>query len=402
MELGKKIRVLIVDDSAFMCRVLQSIINADPEMQVVGVARDGREAIAEAEKLRPDVITMDINMPHVDGLQATEVIMSSNPRPILIVSSESREGAAPTLRSLELGAIDFVPKPANAIDLDMASVRDELCRKLKVSAKVRVVRNAARSLYVQAYSGTPPPEPAQQPAPPAAPVSASTSGAAPAATPAAPSPDSNPPMAGASAVKIPENRFPVVCLAASTGGPATLMRLIPKFPPNFPGAVLLVQHIPGAFSSQFVEQLAEVSEIRVKEAEQGELMRAGTLYMCPGSHHLRVGATGRITLDDGPRISGYRPSADLTMETLAAFAGPMATAVVLTGMGTDGARGVTQVKAAGGYVIAQDEATSVIFGMPSEAIRTGVVDQVLPLDHIYRAIEKRVLYTFGAERVGAL
>jgi two-component system chemotaxis response regulator CheB len=380
--------------------VLQSIINADPEMEVVGVARDGREAIAEAEKLRPDVITMDINMPHVDGLQATEVIMSSNPRPILIVSSESREGAAPTLRSLELGAIDFVPKPANAIDLDMNSVREELCRKLKVSAKVRVVRNATRSLYVQAYSGTPASDATPQTATPAAPATASASAAAPfASSPPASAVTASP---GANPVKLPENRFPVVCIAASTGGPATLMRLIPKFPPNFPGAVLLVQHMPGAFSSQFAEQLSEVSEILVKEAEQGELIRAGTLYMCPGSHHLRVTPTGRITLDDGPRISGYRPSADLAMETLAAFAGPMTTAVVLTGMGTDGARGATQVKAAGGYVIAQDEATSVIFGMPAEAIRSGVVDQVLPLDHIYRAIEKRVLYTFGAERVGAL
>jgi two-component system chemotaxis response regulator CheB len=140
----------------------------------------------------------------------------------------------------------------------------------------------------------------------------------------------------------------------------------------------------------------------VKEAEPGEIVRPGTLYLCPGSHHLRLTQTGRITLDDGPRISGYRPCADVTLETVAAFAGPMSTGVILTGMGNDGSRGVPAVKSAGGHVIVQDEATSVIFGMPAEAIKTGAVDQVLPLESIYHAVEKRALYVFGAARVGAL
>src|SRR5580658_7270895 len=145
MPTEKKIRVLIVDDSAFMCKVLQEIINSDPQLEVAGQARDGRDAVALAESLRPDVITMDINMPHVDGLQATELIMSQNPRPIVIVSSESREGASTTLRALELGAIDFVPKPSSGVDLDMRNVREELTRKLKLAAKVRVIRTATRS-----------------------------------------------------------------------------------------------------------------------------------------------------------------------------------------------------------------------------------------------------------------
>jgi two-component system chemotaxis response regulator CheB len=378
---------MIVDDSAFMVRVLQSIINADAQLEVVGMARDGREAVTMAETLKPDVITMDINMPHMDGLQATEVIMSTNPRPILIVSSESREGAEPSLKALELGAIDFVTKPTAGIDLDMNSVREELCRKLKLAAKVRVVRNAIRATAAQAMSANA-----------AAATNVSVNMPKP-QTPAAPSVVFS---AGASNVNRTGGRLPVVVIAASTGGPQMLMQLVPKFPSNFPGAVLLVQHMPGAFTSKFSQQLAEIASLKVKEAEQGELMRPGTFYVCPGSHHLRVSPTGRITLDDGPRVAGYRPCADLALETVASFAGPMATAVVLTGMGTDGARGVRGIKSAGGYVLAQDEATSVIFGMPSEAIRTGSVDQVLGIQDIYGAIEKRVLYALGAQRVGAL
>ena len=197
-------------------------------------------------------------------------------------------------------------------------------------------------------------------------------------------------------------KFPVIVLASSTGGPQTLMNFIPRFPTGFAGAVILVQHMPGTFTSQFSTQLADIAKIKVKEAEQGELLQPGMLYVCPGSHHLRVTQTGRITLDDGPRISGYRPCADVTLETVAQYAGPMSIGVVLTGMGNDAARGVQVVKDAGGHVIAQDEATSVIFGMPAEAIKTGAVDQVLGIDNIFPAIEKRVLYVFGAARVGAL
>jgi two-component system chemotaxis response regulator CheB len=180
------------------------------------------------------------------------------------------------------------------------------------------------------------------------------------------------------------------------------MKFVPRFPKDFPGAVVLVQHMPGNFTAQFSQQLAEVSQIRVKEAEAGEIIVPGQLYLCPGSHHMRVSPTGRVSLDDGPRISGYRPCADLTFESAAEYFGPMTTAVILTGMGNDGAKGVQAVRALGGHVIVQDEATAVIFGMPQEALRTGAVDQTLPIDSIYNAIEKRVLYIFGAAKVGAL
>lgn len=378
---GKRIRVLVVDDSAFMRKVLQSIIAADPQLEVCGEARDGRDAVTQTEVLKPDVISMDINMPHVDGLQATEIIMSSNPRPILIVSSESREGADITLKALELGAIDFVAKPSGGVDLDMSSVKDELCRKLKMAAKVRVVRTATRSkLQHEVASSSPRVEPASK---------NGDNGLQEA-------------RAAVNAAAKCAGKFPIVVLASSTGGPATLMKFIPYFPKDFPGAVILVQHMPGNFTSQFSNQLAEASQIKVKEAEAGEIIVPGQLYVCPGSHHLRVSPTGRISLDDGPRISGYRPCADLTLESAAEYAGPMTIGVILTGMGNDGAKGVQAIRAIGGHVIAQDESTAVIFGMPQEAIKTGVVDQVLPIEAIYHGIEKRVLYIFGAAKVGAM
>jgi two-component system, chemotaxis family, protein-glutamate methylesterase/glutaminase len=376
-----KTRVLIVDDSAFMRKVLQSIIASDPQLEVCGEARDGRDAVTQTEALQPDVISMDINMPHMDGLQATEVIMSSNPHPIVIVSSESRDGAEVTLKALQLGAIDFVAKPSGGVDLDMSSVREEICRKLKVASKVRVVRTATRSkLQQDVASSAPRTEPANIPAP--------TTNGKPAVTAPAP------PKGG--------GKFPIVVMAASTGGPATLMKFIPSFPRDFPGAVILVQHMPGNYTDQFGKQLADVSQIKVKEAEAGEIIVPGQLYVCPGSHHLRVSPTGRISLDDGPRIGGYRPCADLAMESAADYAGPMAIGVILTGMGNDGAKGVQAIRGVGGHSIAQDESTAVIFGMPQEAIKTGSIDQILPIDSIYAAIEKRVLFIYGSSRVGAL
>ena len=344
-------------------------------MQVIGHAKDGREAIALAESLKPDVITMDLNMPHMDGLQATAQIMTTNPRPIVVVSSESKEGASSTLKALELGAIDFVTKPSCGIDLDMQSVKDELLRKVRVAAKVRVVRTASRiAASIQA-------PPSAKPSPVAQPV----------ARPSA-----------LRAVLPADMRFPVVVLAASTGGPATVMRLAPGFTKDFPAAVILVQHMPAAFTTQYALQLAEFTGIRVKEAEANESVVPGTFYICPGGQHLRVSPTGRMQLDAVTgRIEGYLPNIDVTMESVAAFAGALSIGVVLTGMGSDGARGARLIKNAGGFVLAQDEATSVIFGMPAEAIKSGAVDQVLSIDDIYSAIEKRVLSLSRLAPVGA-
>ena len=370
LSANKKFKVLIVDDSAFMRKVLETIFNADDQLHVAGHAKDGREAVALAESLKPDVITMDINMPHVDGLQATAEIMTTNPRPIVIVSSESRDGAASTLKALELGAIEFVAKPSSGIDLDMQSVKEDLLRKVRMAAKVRVVRTASRLASTVQKAGSAP-------------------------QPARPEPG-RPTNGGGS-----DQRFPVVVLAASTGGPATVMRLAPGFTREFPGAVILVQHMPATFTTQYATQLTEFTGIRVKEAEANESIQPGTLYICPGGQHLRLTPTGRIQLDGtSGRINGYLPNIDTTMETVAAYAGAMSIGAILTGMGNDGTNGAKAIKAAGGLVLAQDEATSVIFGMPNEAIKAGVVDQVLGIDDIYPAIEKRVIGVCRATPVG--
>ncbi len=369
----KKFRVLVVEDSTFMRRVLETIFNSDDQLQVVGHATDGREAIALAESLKPDVITMDLNMPHMDGLQATAHIMTTNPRPIVVVSSETREGAAKTLKALELGAIEFVTKPSAGVDLDLQSAKEELIRKVRMAAKVRVVRTASRMVTAVQGAGTGPAAPLQRV-----------------------------PLAQSTPIVPAELRFPVVVLAASTGGPATVMRMAPGFTKDFPAAVFLVQHMPAAFTTQYALQLAEFTGVRVKEAEAGEPVQPGTLYICPGGQHLRVTPTGRLQLDSTTgRIEGYLPNIDVTMESIAAYAGAMSIAVVLTGMGCDGTRGARAIKSAGGLVLAQDEATSVIFGMPAEAIRAGVVDQVLGIDDIYPAIEKRVLGLSRLAPVGA-
>jgi two-component system chemotaxis response regulator CheB len=384
----KKIRVLVVDDSAFMRKVLEGIISSDPMLEVCGEARDGKTAVSQLEALNPDVISMDINMPVMDGLQATEIIMSTNPKPILIVSSESRDGAEVTLKALQLGAIDFVSKPSGGIDLDMSSVREELVRKLKMAAKVRVVRTATRARV----SPSPAPPISRDELPLAA--SAASNGAS------KPS-DSQTlwaPLGGKRGV----GRFPIVVVASSTGGPATLMKFAPRFAKDFPGAVIIVQHMPGNFTSQFSAQLQEVCRLKVKEAEAGEIISAGRLYVCPGSHHLRISSTGRFLLDDGPRIDGYRPSADAALASVAEYAGNLSIGVVLTGMGNDGAKGVQAVKNVGGYVIAQDESTAVIFGMPQEALKTGVVDKTLAIEDIYPAIERRVNFVLGSLKTGPL
>jgi two-component system chemotaxis response regulator CheB len=231
-----------------------------------------------------------------------------------------------------------------------------------MAAKVRVVRTASR-LAATLQSGSPAAAPISRPAAVSHAVTSNN-----------------------------EQRFPVVVLAASTGGPATVMRLAPGFTKEFPGAVILVQHMPSSFTTQYAAQLAEFTEIPVKEAENGETLQAGNFYICPGGQHLKVNPLGRIQLDGATgRINGYLPNIDITMESVAAFAGALSIGAVLTGMGADGAQGAKAIKKAGGLVIAQDEATSVIFGMPAEAIKLNAVDQVLGIDDIYAAIEKRVL-----------
>lgn len=364
----RKIRVLIVDDSAFMCKVLQELIQSDPQLEAVGHAHDGREALELAESLQPDVITMDIEMPHMDGLQAIEIIMSQNPRPIVVVSSGAQKGADATQRALQLGAIDCIPKPSGAIDLDMRTIREELNRTVKRAAKVRVIRTAVR---------------------PGSQENRFT--------------DRHEALSGRDAAQRAAT-FPIVVIAASTGGPAAVTRVIAGLPSTFSGALLLVLHMPAAFTKQFRGHLEEVSALPVREIRATESAKPGVIYLCPGSHHLRISSGGNIRLDSCSGHEGhrYRPSADIAFESVAQYARSLGVAVILTGMGNDGTQGAKAMKAQGGYVIAQDEATSTIFGMPGEAIKAGAVDEVLPLEGISAAIVQHVARLCQPAPVGVL
>ncbi|NJE61480.1 chemotaxis response regulator protein-glutamate methylesterase [Thermococcus sp. 21S7] len=340
--LRKKIRVMVVDDSAFMRKIIRDIVNSDSELEVCCEARDGIEAINLAKIHKPDVITLDIEMPRMNGLDALRVIMKQNPTPVIMVSALTREGAEATIKALEYGAIDFIPKPSSSISLNMREMREEIISKIKEAAKVPrrfLELRRTRLLRIQKSKRKRPG------------ITAKT----------------------------------VVAMASSTGGPQSLLKVFPKFPENLRAAVLLVQHMPPGFTKSFAKRLDSVSKIDVKEAEDGEEILENMAYVAPGDYHMEVRIQkGKpvIVLNKKPKIHGVRPAADPMMTTAADVFGRKTVGVVMTGMGRDGAEGIVRIKKKGGITIAQDKETSIIFGMPKAAIETGMVDHVVPLDKI--------------------
>ncbi|WP_148883501.1 protein-glutamate methylesterase/protein-glutamine glutaminase [Thermococcus aciditolerans] len=339
---SRKIRVMVVDDSAFMRKILRDIINSDPELEVCCEARDGIEAISLAKLHRPDVVTLDIEMPKMNGLDALRVIMKQAPLPVIMVSALTQEGAEATIKALEYGAIDFIPKPSSSISINMKEMREEIIAKIKEAARVPrrfLELRRTRLLRAQKIKTRKPSVPAKT----------------------------------------------VVTIASSTGGPQSLLRVFPKFPENLKAAVLLVQHMPPGFTRSFAKRLDSLSRIDVKEAEDGDPIEEGKAYVAPGDYHMEVQMrAGKpvITLNKKPKIHGVRPAADPMMITAAEVFGRRTVGIVMTGMGKDGAQGIVAIKKKGGITIAQDRETSIIFGMPKAAIETGMVDHVVPLDKI--------------------
>jgi two-component system, chemotaxis family, protein-glutamate methylesterase/glutaminase len=345
---ARRIRVLVAEDSRFVCGLLHNILASDRDLEVVGFAGDGVEAVAAVARLAPDVVTLDVQMPRADGLQALEAIMAEHPTPVLMVSAHTRAGSAATIRALELGAVDFVPKQSG-IDLGLDELRDEIIRKIKMAARVKPIRSVA-GLHPGRRWPT---------------------GTVPAATAIGPDPEGGRPD---------DVRY--VVIAASTGGPAALLQVVPQLPWPFPAAVVIAQHMPAPFTAQFARELAARSAMVVKEAEAGDRVTRGTAYVAPGFHHLTLDAHGRVRLQSAERHDGECPSANLAMTSVAELAGSSVVGVVLTGMGRDGAAGVRAIKRAGGTVIAQDESSALVNGMPRAAIETGCVDIVLPLERL--------------------
>ncbi len=343
-----KLQVLVVDDSALMRRLISDLLESDPGIEVVGTARDGQEAVEKVRSLRPDVVTMDVEMPRMNGLEALSRIMQDHPTPVVMLTG--LDDASIALEAMERGAIDLVLKPSGTISVDLYKIREELISKVRLARLVNL-RKATGNMI----------------------------------------PRSPAPLATGS-FDPHQTRPQAVVIGASTGGPQAVEFVLAALPAELPAAVLVVQHMPAGFTRSFAQRLDQHSPLRVQEAENGHRLTPGHVFVAPGGCHMRVrrgrrNGDGVIRLDDqSPPIGGLRPAADVTMGDIAEVYGSSSVAVVLTGMGADGAQGAQRIKAAGGVVIAQDQETSVVYGMPRAVARAGVVDEVLPLAEIPAAI----------------
>ncbi len=345
----KMLRVMVVDDSAFMRFSISQQLNEDPEIQVVGSASNGNEALRLIPQLLPDVITLDVEMPHLDGLSTLREIMKRFPRPVIMVSSLTKEGASETIQALMLGAVDFFPKPDNRLDIRVAM--GEIIAKIKLAAKARVKR--ATFNLVQTV----------------------------------------PPQAGSQSDKALHSYSkldPVILIGSSTGGPGALSEIIPALPANLPSPVVIVQHMPAGFTRSLSERLNSLSPLNVKEAEPGDALMVGQVLVAPGGFHMTLDENERVALNQKPAVHGVRPAVDVTLNSMNKHFGKNMIGVILTGMGSDGAMGMSILHSAGGYVIAEDESTCVVWGMPRSVVEAGAADAILPRPKIARGIESAI------------
>lgn len=331
------IRVLVVDDSPTARALLHAILDSDTGITVIGEATNGEEAIAMARHLQPDLITMDVNMPVLDGFEATKEIMMSAPTPILVVSAVERDSMELSFDATQAGALMVVKKPVGPEDARYAHDREQLLAMVKAMSQVKVVRRWGPQSSRQSM---------------------------------------------ARMDREARSRGHLVAIGTSTGGPAALRRLLFDLPREFPAPVLVVQHIARGFTGGLANWLNAASTLHVKIGEDGEELQPRTVYLAPDDYHMGVTPEGRVILSDGPAISGFRPSATALFRSAAQAYGTGVIATVLTGMGSDGVEGLEAVRAVGGTVLAQDEQSSVVFGMAQEAVKAGLCDIVLPLDRI--------------------
>ncbi|GAP07892.1 MAG TPA: chemotaxis response regulator protein-glutamate methylesterase [Anaerolinea thermolimosa] len=348
-SLPRPVRVLVVDDSAFMRYSISQYLNERPDLQVVGAARDGREALDLIPRLDPDVVTLDVEMPRLDGLSTLREIMQRFPRPVVMLSSMTREGAAETIQALTLGAVDFVTKPTSNVNI--RSVLDEAAQKIlrAASAHIRPVSLLARK----------PPAPVVEAAP----------------------------KGGGRPLKHHE---PVVLIGTSTGGPRALHEVVPALPADLPAAVVIVQHMPAGFTHSLAERLDSLSKLKVKEAQPGDSLLVGQALLAPGGFHMLFDENLQVTLNQNPTVHGVRPAVDVTLISLIQRLGRSVIAVILTGMGSDGTNGATLLHSMGGRVIAEHESTSVVWGMPRSVVEAGAADFILPLPEVASRIEQLV------------
>ncbi|WP_415770605.1 protein-glutamate methylesterase/protein-glutamine glutaminase [Pseudomonas sp. LB3P38] len=365
------VKVLVVDDSGFFRRRVSEILSADPNIQVVGTATNGKEAIDQALALKPDVITMDYEMPMMDGITAVRHIMQRCPTPVLMFSSLTHEGARVTLDALDAGAVDFLPKNFEDISRNPEKVKQLLCEKI-----LSISRSNRRA---NTYSA---PAPVAAPAPTPVPSSVSSYGSSAPARPA-PAPIPARTHAPASSSPAPKRKaYKLVAIGTSTGGPVALQRVLTQLPANFPAPIVLIQHMPAAFTKAFAERLDKLCRISVKEAEDGDILRPGLALLAPGGKQMMIDGRGAVKILPGDERLNYKPCVDITFGSAAKSYGDKVLAVVLTGMGADGREGARLLKQGGSSIWAQDEASCVIYGMPMAIVKAELADAVYGLDDI--------------------
>jgi two-component system, chemotaxis family, protein-glutamate methylesterase/glutaminase len=354
--MSERIRVLVVDDSALMRKLIPAILARDSSIEVIGTAMDGAFALKKIEELHPDVVTLDLEMPRMDGMEMLRLIMGRAPLPVILFSTHSKEGGYATLKALALGAVDFLAKPKEAAAGRLEEIADQLIAKIKV-AKHAAKRKLPPAVVAEDF-----------------PVRKDKKASRPA---------------------LPPRR--VIAVGISTGGPNALQFMLSQIPTDFLSTIVVVQHMPEGFTGMFAKRLDECTPLEVREARSGDLLLAGRVLICPGNRHIMVRRMPRghtVVLSDGAHVNGHRPSADILFHSVAQEFALTAVGVLMTGMGDDGAEGLGAIQAAGGVTIAQSEETCVVSGMPRAAIQRGYADKIIPLDDLGHYLVAH----FGAEK----
>ncbi|HEY2459437.1 MAG TPA: chemotaxis response regulator protein-glutamate methylesterase [Candidatus Acidoferrum sp.] len=355
--MSEAIRVLVVDDSALMRKLIPAILARDPSIEVVATAMDGAFALKKIDEFHPDVVTLDLEMPRMDGLETLRMIMQRAPIPVIVFSTHSKKGAYSTFKALALGAIDFVAKPVDAAAGHLEAIGEELIDKIKVANRV-----GSRKISTNVI------------------------------------PDARPIEKKPSRVTLPPNR--IIAIGISTGGPNALQFVLSQIPADFPASILVVQHMPEGFTEMFARRLNECCALEVQEARSGDLLLAGRVLICPGNRHLMVRRMPRgdmAVLSDSAPVNGHRPSVDVLFHSVAQQIGLTSVGILMTGMGEDGAEGLGAIKASGGTTLAQSEETCVVSGMPRAAITKGYVGKVVPLDALGAFLVKQ----YGGDRAAS-
>ncbi len=348
-----KINVLIVDDSAFMRKLISNFLQEDSRINVIGTARNGIDALNKIKILNPDVVTMDVEMPEMNGLEALQRIMNEHPRPVVMLSSTTIEGTDKTLLAIQNGAVDFIQKPSGPISIDLHLIKNEIVTKVLNAGKINVTL-LKNPIKIQETSKTRIVE------------------------------------CSKIDLELNKNMNKIVCIGASTGGPRALQQVLPQFPKNYSAPIVIVQHIPAGFTKSLANRLNGLCNITVKEAEDGEMLKAGTAYIAPGGYHMKIKKIGTllaVNIDESEIRNGHRPSVDVLFESISKIKGIQTISIIMTGMGTDGSSGLIKLKQTGQVVsIAESKETSIVFGMPKAAIETNLVDRVENLEDIAKTV----------------